>query len=282
MEHYKGIVKLCKQIQKDASKSCHSKFASEFTQISDLFDESKDPASKDAVKHIEEGLEMVKELVEKHGRKGWFGKLIKKKKKKTKIDQHLADLIVDFQKALILVQLLVSIEQSSTPTKSDEKKKIVLWVDDNPENNKGEIKSAVDKYSLDIVQKISTKEAKDFLLDSKNISLKNSHPSDFRIITDCFRVDEGDDAGKNLIQWLRTSEEGSGYERTPILIYCSNLLNVLSLQNQYSNVLAANTSSQLDMFFNSMILASSVSSNVTNSNNIEKYSKWKRRRNFYF
>jgi hypothetical protein len=61
----------------------------------------------------------------------------------------------------------------------------VLWVDDNPENNIKEMKVAEKSHGIKVHQKVSTKEAKDFL--EKNPHLKDAPSNQFRIITDCFR-----------------------------------------------------------------------------------------------
>ena len=63
--------------------------------------------------------------------------------------------------------------------------KIILWVDDNPENNIAEVKEAEKTYLLKVVQKKSTNEAMSFL--KANPNLKEAPPSHFRVITDCYR-----------------------------------------------------------------------------------------------
>jgi len=78
-----------------------------------------------------------------------------------------------------------------------------MWVDDNPENNNSEVESAK-SYGITVIQKTSTSEAEKYL--KSNPHLKDCAPSHFRIITDCYREGEGEDAGFNLIKKLRKGD----------------------------------------------------------------------------
>lgn len=62
--------------------------------------------------------------------------------------------------------------------------KVIMWVDDNPENNQAEVEAAK-SYGINVVQKVSTSEAEKYLKSNPN--LKSAAPSHFRIITDCYR-----------------------------------------------------------------------------------------------
>src|SRR5579885_3077640 len=55
------------------------------------------------------------------------------------------------------------------------------------------------------------------------------------------------DAGLALIKWLRNNDWN-----TPILIYCEDMMKILSWHASYSNVLVASTQTQMDIFFQSM------------------------------
>lgn len=150
--------------------------------------------------------------------------------------------------------------------KEEEKKRVILWVDDSPENNKKEVTNAVEKYDLSFQQKISTKEAQLYM--QSNIQFNSCIPDSFRIITDSFRPDEGDAAAINLIKWVRSTYVNETTKESlliPILIYCSNLLNVIQLQSQFPFILAATTTTQLDLFFFSMTIPLSSPSLSTSS-----------------
>ena len=107
---------------------------------------------------------------------------------------------------------------------------------------------------------MSTEEAKKYLEDKE--SLKKVPLNEFRVITDCYREGEGEDAGLNLIKWMRdnkweTPGTSSLYSHpiymVLVLIYTSNMLNVLPIQAKYSNILTASTASQLDIYFSGML-----------------------------
>ena len=62
-----------------------------------------------------------------------------------------------------------------------------------------------------------------------------------------YRPEEEDEAGVTLIKWLRNN----GWN-CPVLIYCSNLVRVISSQSSHSMVLGATTPTQLDLYLGSM------------------------------
>lgn len=90
-------------------------------------------------------------------------------------------------------------------------KRLILWVDDNPENNAKEVRKAK-KLGIDVVQVEDTTEAFAYL--NKNKHLQKAHPQAFRysngylhfsnqprIITDANREEDGgSDAGRSLVR----------------------------------------------------------------------------------
>lgn len=134
-----------------------------------------------------------------------------------------------------------------TDSNENANSRIVLWVDDNPENNSKEVTDAKNKYSIEVIQKVTTEEAKEYFTKNKE-KIKKGSFSEFRVITDCYRPDEGEDAGLNLIKFIRENDY-----KCPILIYTSNMTNVVPIQSKYSNILCAATSTQVDMYFQSML-----------------------------
>eukprot|EP01116_Phalansterium_solitarium_P001061 TRINITY_DN1085_c0_g5_i1.p1 TRINITY_DN1085_c0_g5~~TRINITY_DN1085_c0_g5_i1.p1 ORF type:complete len:987 (-),score=351.91 TRINITY_DN1085_c0_g5_i1:134-3094(-) len=238
MDHFLPIRSLLDQIINDAS----GPLKAELEALRKPFGAGKaKPAQKKALTTLSEALETTRAMVERYGHKGRYGKLIKKKKPKADAQEQILELITDLQKALFLVQLTVLV---TAQTATDAERR-VLWVDDNPENNTKEADAAKASYAIDVVQTVSTAEAQAYL--AAHPELKTAASNEFRIITDCFRVDEGEDAGLNLVKWLR----GNGWT-APVLVYCGNMMNVLEMQSQHSLLLTSSTSTQLDMFFASM------------------------------
>lgn len=157
------------------------------------------------------------------GKDEWFGKALAKQISKTpggETEKSFTKFIRDAHFSLLCLQLvLLSIQDSHTSGSSSVKEdKIVLWVDDNPENNTDEINSGKEKYGIKATQAVSTSEAKKFL--SKHGALKSKPSRNFRVITDIYREDEGPKAAENLIEHMRTN----GWDNVPILIYCSSKL----------------------------------------------------------
>lgn len=152
-----------------------------------------------------------------------------------------------------MIQLIAVVQTQGKTANQD--KRVVLWVvcvslafshfqDDHPENNTTEANKAKKELhignclsfvgvltSAEVVQKTDTKSAQDYLNnhDTLNTDTRYCH---FRVITDLYRDGEGETAGQNLIKWLRDNSWG-----IPVLVYCSNTLNVLHLQAQNSFVL---------------------------------------------
>lgn len=156
------------------------------------------------------------------GKEEWFGKALAKQISKTpggETEKSFTKFIRDSHFSLLCLQLVwLSIQDSHHHAAGSGGDKVVLWVDDNPENNTDEISSGKEKYGIKATQAVSTSEAKKFL--SKHGALKSKPSRNFRVITDIYREDEGPKAAENLIEHMRTN----GWDNVPILIYCSSKL----------------------------------------------------------
>jgi hypothetical protein len=109
----------------------------------------------------------------------------KKKKKAPKMEQQIHSLVEELQRFIIAFQLTTLFKQqqrSLSSTSSTEH--VVLWVDDNPENNGAELTTATDDYKLTVIQKTSTKQAQEFVNSKKQQLTNNQY---FGVVTDCYR-----------------------------------------------------------------------------------------------
>lgn len=154
------------------------------------------------------------------GKEVWFNKALAKRVGKTpggETEKSFTKFIRDAHFSLLCLQLVwLSIQDGRHPAgKADAK--VVLWVDDNPENNTDEVNSGKEKYSIQTTQVISTNDAKKFLAGHESLKAKPSRG--FRVITDIYREDEGPKAAENLIKHMRNN----GWTNVPILIYCSSI-----------------------------------------------------------
>ncbi|KAL6067847.1 Tripartite motif-containing protein 3 [Balamuthia mandrillaris] len=189
--------------------------------------------------------------------------------KKKRVEGRLRDAVVELQQVLGLLQLVVlgvmggeeGENQRAEPGNETQQAPVLLWVDDQPDNNAKEVAIATG-LGWTVVQKKSTQEAKEYL--EANPDLKARPFASFRIISDIFRPDEGDDAAKNLITWLR--ENGWA---TPVMIYCGKSLNAISLQALFPLVLACSSDTHLFLYLperSTNISTSSTSSTSSASN----------------
>eukprot|EP01130_Rhizamoeba_saxonica_P004310 TRINITY_DN1763_c0_g1_i1.p1 TRINITY_DN1763_c0_g1~~TRINITY_DN1763_c0_g1_i1.p1 ORF type:complete len:890 (-),score=213.38 TRINITY_DN1763_c0_g1_i1:22-2616(-) len=121
----------------------------------------------------------------------------------------------------------------------------ILWVDDAADKNLDDVEMAKNKYGIGITQVLSTEAAVKFL--SENTHLKECTSSQFRIITDYYRPEEGDDAAETIITWLREN----GWN-TPVLIYGSDNFATLKICANYNDILFGFSEAQLDLYFKSM------------------------------
>ncbi|KAI9350086.1 hypothetical protein BDR26DRAFT_573603 [Obelidium mucronatum] len=105
--------------------------------------------------------------------------------------------------------------------------KVILWVDDHPENN-SKIMARAAANNIKVVQVRSTREALEFLD-------KNSWQScDFRIITDMHRIEAGievKDAGIQFIKELHFRKPPF-----PVLLYCSWTGNIARWKQEFDAV----------------------------------------------
>jgi len=97
-----------------------------------------------------------------------------------------------------------------------------------------------------VIQKKSTAEVVEFL--QSNSHLKSACPSQFRVITDFHRDDEGDKAAANLITALRSQ----GWTSTPVLIYCSEKADTLDIVRTHPDVITGTSQTILHLYFASM------------------------------
>ncbi|KAH3732223.1 hypothetical protein Pelo_16945 [Pelomyxa schiedti] len=193
---------------------------------------------------VENCIEDLKLIIEGYGKKSWVGKLWRKKKPKKVHAETLKDSILALQKLLFAAQLISLVQSQDASEKKQDR--TVLWVDDNPDNNTEEVKEATSKYKIKVIQKTSSKEA--YLFLESNPQLKSVQSSQFRIVQDLYREDEGEDAGKNFLHKLRSE----GWN-TPILIYCRDPWKVIDLQGQHPNTLVATTQTQIYLYFAGML-----------------------------
>ena len=153
------------------------------------------------------------------GKEKWFNKVLKKPSSRTpggETEKSFTKFIRDAHFSLLCLQFIwLSVQDRQHPASPGDKK-VVLWVDDNPENNADEVKEGEEKHEINVTQVVSTKDAKQFL--SKNGSLKGKPTRSFRVITDIYREDEGPKAAENLIKYMRDN----GWTKVPILVYCSS------------------------------------------------------------
>eukprot|EP00026_Physarum_polycephalum_P010955 Phypoly_transcript_11144.p1 GENE.Phypoly_transcript_11144~~Phypoly_transcript_11144.p1 ORF type:complete len:391 (+),score=48.97 Phypoly_transcript_11144:89-1174(+) len=97
---------------------------------------------------------------------------------------------------------------------------LLLWVDDNPANNRAEIEYATNR-GINVVVLNSTSEAKQWIVKNPQL-LEEDNPNRFRIITDNAREGAGTsldiNAGEDMIRFVRGRRS-----KVPILVYCGNL-----------------------------------------------------------
>jgi len=85
-------------------------------------------------------------------------------------------------------------------------RQVLLWVDDNPPNNK-QLMEQAERAGVSVVMKRSTEEAKLWLKDPDNADLLKCDRSRFRIITDLVRSETEKlnvTAGHDFVLWLRS------------------------------------------------------------------------------
>lgn len=63
-------------------------------------------------------------MIEDQGKKNWIGKLIRKRKKKSKVDQQIIDTSSDIQKLIFILQI-ISLQSKQI---SETTEKTILWV----------------------------------------------------------------------------------------------------------------------------------------------------------
>eukprot|EP00727_Mastigamoeba_balamuthi_P006678 m51a1_g2630 putative C-tail anchored protein (1328) ;mRNA; r:564817-570295 len=205
------------------------------------------PSEKEATAALREAAAHIKDTLSAAGRLGWLTQAFKKPaKKKQRSDTALHLAVRDVQASLVALQAHALV-QSSAAGRADGARE-VLWVDDHPENNEDEAAEARARYGLAVTQCTSTSDALEHL--DEHPDLKTRDPSHFRIVTDLHRDDEGDDAGKNLIEWLRRH----GWN-TPVLIFCRYSEAGLPLASSNNNVLVATKQGQLYLYFSTMLEA---------------------------
>lgn len=141
----------------------------------------------------------------------------------------------------LLGLLLLQHDATGVPT--------VLWVDDAHNNNKKEREKAAKEYGIDFELVESTDEAISWLEDHPQF--QNSSPAAFRIVTDWYRPDEGDNAASLLIQRTRAAEW-----TTPILIYCSERTDPSKVLANNSFTSSSSSDHLLNFFWASMKLTS--------------------------
>lgn len=93
--------------------------------------------------------------------------------------------------------------------------RVLLWVDDKPENNGTEVSKYSVMCDIEFVQLKSTRSVQEFLASHRALRRRTS--AYFRLITDRYRDDESGDAAASLIGWLRSN----GW-RVPALLYCND------------------------------------------------------------
>jgi hypothetical protein len=147
-------------------------------------------------------------------------------------DVILHEALADLHKVLFAVQLLcltlgdsvVAIESGDGDDDGDgddgahdgdDGERVLLWVDDNPENNVNEVNKFGVMWDIDFVQLTSTRAVQEHL--AKRGALRRRSAAHFRLITDRRRVDDPGDAGATLVAWLR----GARW-RVPCLLYCGD------------------------------------------------------------
>ena len=110
--------------------------------------------------------------------------------------------MADVHKALFVAQLLVL---AADAKRGADTSRVLLWVDDHPENNTDEVAKYGAQYSIEFRQLVSSTAVREHL--AANAVLQGQSPAQFRLITDRHRDDEPDgQAGANLIRWLRTND----------------------------------------------------------------------------
>eukprot|EP00005_Dracoamoeba_jomungandri_P001328 CAMPEP_0174253052 /NCGR_PEP_ID=MMETSP0439-20130205/2394_1 /TAXON_ID=0 /ORGANISM="Stereomyxa ramosa, Strain Chinc5" /LENGTH=1199 /DNA_ID=CAMNT_0015333859 /DNA_START=71 /DNA_END=3670 /DNA_ORIENTATION=- len=164
---------------------------------------------------------------------------------KAPMRKKFVDLLHKNQTVMGLLQLAILSQPLRNKITKKNANRTLLWVDDHPENNEEEIKK-VKQLGILCEQKVSTEEAIEFLKQNCD-RLKNCSSFQFRTITDQYREGEGEDAGKNLIDYLR--QEGWV---VPVMVYSTNSLSAVHLQAQYSNVLSCDDDAHLSLYFSGM------------------------------
>jgi hypothetical protein len=131
-------------------------------------------------------------------------------------------------KVLFAIQLLIFSSESRAANDDDDAadadgddeedndhERVLLWVDDKPENNEPEVSKYGVMCDIEFVQLKSTRSVQEFLASHRALLRRTS--AHFRLVTDRRRDGEPGDAGATLIAWLRSN----GW-RVPALIYCGD------------------------------------------------------------
>ena len=113
--------------------------------------------------------------------------------------------LADLHKALFVAQLLVLAAAAAAGGGAAEAKRVLLWVDDHPENNRDEMAKYGGRYEIEFRALVSTTAVREHLATHDD-DLRARSAATFRLITDRHRDDEPDgQAGANLIRWLRSN-----------------------------------------------------------------------------
>ncbi|KAJ3111323.1 hypothetical protein HK100_002725 [Physocladia obscura] len=136
---------------------------------------------------------------------------------------------------LIILLQLQDFAQSPPTYENSAKQKVLLWVDDHPENNVSLVNMAR-SVGIKVQQARSTQEALEFL------DRNNWQAWDFKVITDMHRIENGNevkDAGIKFIKELQ-------YRKPPfpVLLYCSWMGNISLWKQEFSAVRLDATSSE--------------------------------------
>lgn len=182
----------------------------------------------------------------------------RKSSKPRKADAAVAEL----HKVLFVVQLLCLVDAPGAAAADDADllgddvadERLMLWVDDHPENNSAEIAKYGPKYDVAFVQLNSSSATRAYL--ARHTALNQRPASRFRLISDRHRDDEpGGQAGPNLIRSLRRDAW-----HVPALLYCGDpntvwgVPDVIALQTELSDLLVCCTQLQLDLYLQTMLL----------------------------
>lgn len=195
---------------------------------------------REKIKLMKNALDQIKDLVADLDRKSWAKGIIKTSSIKTK-KQDLTKLFYELQCGITILQISI---YSSPQPKIVPERKLIIWRDDNSNNNTTEI-NKLSKSGIEIVQVTSDKKALSTI--KKNLEFIRNNPESVRIITSYINSDE-DKGTENLIKSIHSMKLN-----IPILIYSNNKEESLNLALTYPFTLYTWKKSLLTIFCESIL-----------------------------